>query len=376
MGLESVIRKHGAEACVGCGKCTYSCPVAHRYDSFSPRQVVEGILSGRNIDSDPGLWACVSCGACSDNCTNGVDFQAFVHEARTMVRAKNPPLQTHHGVIGRIMDLSSSRGLHPNTSGWVAPDLKLDERSPTLLFVGCTPYFDVVFRHFRPDLLELPRASVRLLNALGTEPRLLPSERCCGYDAYWLGDGERFEELARLNVEAVEAQGIEELVTFCPECLVTWRDLYPKVLGKLSFRVRSVVEIVGDAVENGKIGLSPNGGSFTYHDPCRLSKQSAVTKEPRAIIKSLGDLREMPRCGSSSACCGTAGWVNCDHTAKKLQMERLNEAEGTGVDVLVTSCPKCLIHLSCADAHHGAEMARRLAIEDIHVLASRALGRL
>lgn len=65
--------------------------------------------------------------------------------------------------------------------------------------------------------------------------------------------------------------------------------------------------------------------------------------------------------------------MNCDHTAKKVQMERLDEAGSTGAETLVTACPKCLVHLSCAKAHHGSELRRNIAIEDIHVLAARAL---
>ena len=94
---------------------------------------------------------------------------------------------------------------------------------------------------------------------------------------------------------------------------------------------------------------------------------------PDRSSATIGSLKDMPRSGAMSACCGTAGWVNCDHTAKRVQMERLNEAEGTGADTLITACPKCLIHLSCADRHHGAEMPRRISIDDIHVRAARAL---
>lgn len=163
------------------------------------------------------------------------------------------------------------------------------------------------------------------------------------------------------------------MAAFCPECPVTWRDLYPRRFGKLPFRVRSVVEVAAEKLGEGKLELSSDGCSFTYQDPCRLSKRSDITCEPTGIIEHIGDLRDMPRSGSSSACCGTAGRMSCDHTAKRVQMERLNEAGDTGADALVTACPKCLVHRSCADVHHGGELKKRIAIDDIHVQAARGL---
>ena len=371
MDLKVLVRKHGADACMGCGRCTYSCVAAQRHEGFSPRRVVEDALNGKKVQESAGLWACTACGACSQFCNAEVDFPGLVRELRAAGRKDNIPLPAHHGVLGRVAKLSASNA--PETAGWVTPDLELDGGSDTLLFVGCTPYFDVVFNYFRQDLLEIPRSAVRLLNVMGIRPRLLASERCCGHDAHWSGDQALFERLARANVEAIKASGIKEIIAFCPECLVTWRDLYPRLVGDLGIRVRSVMEVLQEGRSSGRLKLQQGEELFTYQDPCRLSKGKAIVEEPRQILRAIGRLKDMPRSGAMSACCGTAGWVNCDHTAKKVQMERLNEAEGTGADTLITACPKCLIHLSCADRHHGAEMPRRIKIDDIHVRAARAL---
>ncbi len=373
MDLERLVRKYGADACIGCGRCTYSCVAAQRYEGFSPRSVVENALNGKQVKRTAALWACTACGACSQLCNADVDFPGLVRELRAAGQKDNVPLAAHHGVLGRVAKLSSSSA--PQAAAWVTPDLELDEGSDTLLFVGCTPYFDVVFNYFRSDLLEIPRASVRLLNALDIRPRLLSSERCCGHDAFWSGDDALFDRLARANVDAVKAAGIKEIMAFCPECLVTWRDLYPQILGDTGIRVRSVMEVVQEGLCSGRLDLRKGEELFTYQDPCRLSKGTPVIEAPRHILRTIGRLEDMPRSGVMSACCGTAGWVNCDHTAKKVQMERLNEAESTRADTLITACPKCLIHLSCADRHHGAEMPRRIRIEDIHVRAARALER-
>jgi Fe-S oxidoreductase len=49
-----------------------------------------------------------------------------------------------------------------------------------------------------------------------------------------------------------------------------------------------------------------------------------------------------------SVCCGVSAFATCDEASKKMQINRIMEAKKTGADVLVTSCPKCLIHLNCS----------------------------
>lgn len=370
-----LVRRHRAEACIGCGRCTYACVAAQRCETFSPRKIVEEALDRKRVENAPGLWACTSCGACSQVCNADVDFPELVRELRSVARKDQLPCPAHHGIMGRVVKMTARTDLVPRKADWVTPDLELDENSDTLLFVGCTPYFDVVLNYIRQDLLEIPRSAVRLLNAAGIRPRILSSERCCGHDAYWAGDDALFQKLARANIDEVRKLGVKRIVAFCPECVSCWKDLYPRLEKDLHIETKSVVEVVSEAVAAGTLKLRQGEEILTYQDPCFFSKGAGVVEQPRRVIRSVGRLEDMPRSREMSACCGTAGWVECDHTAKKVQMERLKEAADTGAGTLLTACPKCLIHLSCADKHHGAEMAKRIKLEDIHVRAAKALVR-
>jgi Fe-S oxidoreductase len=71
---------------------------------------------------------------------------------------------------------------------------------------------------------------------------------------------------------------------------------------------------------------------------------------PRKVIQSLQnvELVEMERNREMSLCCGVSAWTNCKSHSKQMQIERLMEAKATGAEVLMTSCPKCNIHLKCA----------------------------
>lgn len=305
-----------------------------------------------------------------------MSFHEFVRETRPSIRRSIPPETTHSDILHIIQNLTSLDHIKPRTNNWMTSDLELDERSSTLLFVGCTPYYDVIFRHLRNDLLEIPRSSTRLLNTLGIRPRVLEQERCCGHDAYWLGDEERFRKLAEANVDAIERTGVDRVVVFCPECYVTLRQLYPKLLGPLGFQVENLTVMLADALRKGEIDFAGSAGTLTYHDPCRLARHAGITEEPRALLKKFSTLVEMPRFGTMSPCCGTSCWINCDASTKVWQSERLREAKMTKADSLVTSCPKCLLHFSCA-MHDSASGVPDWSIpmDDIHVLAAKNISK-
>jgi Fe-S oxidoreductase len=50
-------------------------------------------------------------------------------------------------------------------------------------------------------------------------------------------------------------------------------------------------------------------------------------------------------------CCGTSAWTECSSCSKTMQIERLQEAMQTGAQTLITACPKCQIHLTCAKSN-------------------------
>jgi heterodisulfide reductase subunit D len=372
--LDQRIDAYGASKCVDCGRCTYACPASQIGGDFSPRGIMEKMELTGKVPVNKDIWLCMTCKQCTQICQFGVQFHEVVREIRPELGRALPPEPNHGGAPEALERLTAMPNIHPRKQRWMTPDLRIDETSGTLLFVGCTPFFDVIFRYLRNDLLEIPRSTVRLLNAVGVSPRLLADERCCGHDSYWLGDEELFEKVARLNVEAVERLGINELVAFCPECAATWKQLYPKAVGKLSFDVRSTSEVLAEALGEGRLRFDSTEEKLTFQDPCRLGRHVGVYDEPRQLISSLGRLEDMPRSREMAACCGNSSFVNCGSQTRLWQLERINEAAGTGASRLVTACPKCLIHMTCA-LNEGVQLVERVKMPliDLHVLAASAL---
>jgi Fe-S oxidoreductase len=83
----------------------------------------------------------------------------------------------------------------------------------------------------------------------------------------------------------------------------------------------------------------------------------------------------MQRNGSDAQCCGTSGFIHCDAGSRRLQAERLRDAGQTGARKLLTACPKCLIHFTCAQTEDRRREGTAPAIEvqDLTVFAAKTL---
>ena len=90
-------------------------------------------------------------------------------------------------------------------------------------------------------------------------------------------------------------------------------------------------------------------GSVTYHDPCYLGRHNQVYTPPRELIGATGvTLTEMPRNSDRSFCCGAGGarmWME-EKVGKRINLERTDEALGTGAKTIVTGCPFCRVMLT------------------------------
>ena len=251
-------------------------------------------------------------------------------------------------MITRIMTDSN---LTPNILGdWFPSKLKIQDKGEYAYFVGCLPIFDQVFGNFGVKYSDTSVAAVAILNNLGISPAVVKDGKCCGHDRLWSGDVDTFKKLAEYNLKAINRTGASTLITTCAECYRTFKLDYTEYFGKLPFEVVHMSEFLADQINNGKLDYPAiEEMKVTYHDPCRLGRQTGVFDAPRTVIKSVPELKfvEMERNREDSLCCGTSSFLSCNDYAKAIRVDRMNEAERTGADILVTTCPKCQIHFNC-----------------------------
>jgi len=374
--FEAIIAQTHAAACLECGKCTATCPVARLDSNFSPRRLVEEVVKGRpeEVLHNAAVWACLTCRACHERCPMGVEYISFVRGVRALARSKGEPAPcSHSGLLQTIMRLMANPSYSPERLGWLEDGLEVSTDGETLYFVGCLPYFQVVFADLEVPAVDIARSVVRLLNAAGERPQVLPNERCCGHDLLWQGDIDTFQRLAEQNRAAIQQSGARRIVTACAECARTLALDYPAFGYDLGIEVLHLSQWLAKAMEEGRLSLSRAEQRLTYQDPCRLGRHLGEYQAPRTVLAALGEVVEMPHSGRLAQCCGTSAWTACGAMNKGLQVERLDEAASTAADLLVTACVKCQIHFLCAMDDPDVEERTRTEVLDLAQLAARGL---
>jgi len=357
----------GVLSCLECGKCTSVCPVSRIGGTFSPRSMMSRIVEGdyEGVTADGRMWDCLTCGLCQPRCPHNIDFSVYCRKLRgEAIKAGNEGSPSHDGALHQIMELMASSELRQKRMEWVPKEARIAERGDVLYFVGCQPYYDAYFNHLKLSLTRIGVSVLQILNQMGIEPVVMADERCCGHDLIWAGREKEFLDLAKLNVEAIKRTGAKKILFSCAECYRTLSKEYAEYLEPLDVEMQHMSEFLGDQISLGNLSFKENASTLTYHDPCRLGRQMGVIHEPRTVLKALaGDrFKEMERHGTSSVCCGTSSWMNCNMTSKKIQSARLKEAGGTGANTMITACPKCLIHFECTKTDENLPKECRIEI--------------
>jgi len=376
--LSSVINDTRIRLCLDCGKCTVVCPVT-RYDpEFNPRLIVQGALgqnSYRPVDQQ--IWACLTCNMCMERCNYNVKYTDFIRALRHQALAEGSDVQyTHGGTPQSVMHMMARRDIKQNRLNWLPEDIKIQKRSETAFFIGCAPYFDVIFNDLNLKTTESSKGALTLLNRVQIPFTLLANERCCGRDLLLMGDADGFLALAQANMQEFSRRGIKNIITSCPECYYTLKEDYPRFLSSWNINVKHITEVLAPFIESGELTLGKLEQRVTYHDPCTLGRYSRIFEPPRRILGLMDGLEvtEMADNREKALCCGASPWVHCGLVNKQIQKERLAQAGATGAQVLVTACPKCQIHLTCAQKNAENNDVCQIEIKDLYALAAQSLS--
>jgi heterodisulfide reductase subunit D len=379
VNLEEIIQETKTYNCLECGKCTSICPVAKYDPSYSPRGMIENALLGfgDELVFNKELFSCLTCYTCQQECPSDVDFPVFVRRARGMAQDKGQHgVCAHSGQLQSLARLMTSPAIKQKRLDWLSKEYRVSEDSDVLLWVGCAPYFAPIFDDLEFNALDITKAALRTLNALGIEPKLLPNEKCCGHDALWTGDVDTFKRLAEYNAAQIKEAGVKKIVFSCPEGYRTFKLDYPNFVN-LGCEVQHISEFVAEKIGENGVKFKEIKKKVTYQDPCRLGRHMGVYDAPRKVLGSIPgiELVEMKHSGPESICCGTSAFTNCDSYSNMLRVERLSEAVETGAELLITTCPKCQTHFRCAMLDKGEEHrpTPKIQIMDLASLVASAI---
>ena len=174
---------------------------------------------------------------------------------------------------------------------------------------------------------------------------------CCGLPAHTYGDDHATRRLAEKNLNLIDPGELDVIVTDCSSCaaflkkyaaLFAEGDPLHEKAGQLASRVRDLVEMLPSL--EARPGDRREPAIATYHDPCPASRGQKLVNEPREILRSIPGIeyRELPE---ADWCCGGAGSYALGHYDLSMQVldRKIDNVEKTSAELLVTSCPACMI---------------------------------
>ncbi|MEM3405845.1 MAG: (Fe-S)-binding protein [Candidatus Pacearchaeota archaeon] len=232
----------------------------------------------------------------------------------------------------------------------------LKNRGNILYYPGCLTKF---------VLNDIEENYKKILRKIGIDFIMLKDlEVCCGNPILNSGHEKEAKELAQKNFNLFKERGVSKIITNCPACFYMFKNNYPKLINKWDIEVEHITQSIDKAIKEGKIDIKKLNVPITYHDPCHLSRYSNVYEEPRNIIKSIGNLKEMKLTKNYSFCCGGGSGVksNYPELANSIAKERVKMAKETNAKLLCTSCPMCYLNLK--------ENSKDLEVKEISQLIS------
>jgi Fe-S oxidoreductase len=252
--------------------------------------------------------------------------------------------------------------------GRAAPVAGEAESLDYVYWTGCAANYDV-------RIAAIVRATVRVLRAGGLRVRFLGEEEACTGDAARrLGEEGLFQQLALQNIETLQRHGAARVVTHCAHCFHVFRNEYPK-LGA-DFEVVHHSELIARLIDDGRVRLKPRHAvPVTLHDSCYVGRYNRIFDAPRTALRAAygGGVREMPRHGPQSFCCGAGGanyWYDVPNK-EPVGVLRAREALATGARVIAAECPFCVKMLE--QGAKTVDPSDQLQVKDIAELVAEAL---
>jgi Fe-S oxidoreductase len=148
-----------------------------------------------------------------------------------------------------------------------------------------------------------------------------------------------YKRNAEKIVEFLELNAIDEIVTPCPGCYRTLKDI------KKTVKVVHTVEKFAELID--KLNVAKLSCTVTYHDPCELGRFCGIFDAPRKVLETISNFVEMNENRFESNCCGAGGALLAvaPHISERIALTRIDDALNTGAEILATACPYCEIQL-------------------------------
>ncbi len=387
--------------CVHCGFCLPTCPTyllwGEEMDSPRGRIALMKMASREQIGMTPNfalhIDQCLGCMACVTACPSGVQYDKLIEATRGQVERRHPrtlPDRAFRSLLfalfphperlrvllpalwlyqksgaARLLDSRLGRAYIParlRAMASVLPPVRLAGRAETPaavipargqkrmrvgMLLGCVQrvFFD-----------DVNAATVRVLTAEGCEVVVPQTQGCCGALSVHAGREDEGLDYARHLIDAFDAANVDAIVVNVAGCGSTMKDYgyllrddpaYAERAATFSAKVRDVSEVLAELEPVAPRNAIPL--RVAYHDACHLRHGQGITKQPRAVLRSIPSL-EVAEIPEAEICCGSAGIYNLVEPgpAAELGERKARNILSTRPEAIVASNPGCLLQISAA----------------------------
>jgi Fe-S oxidoreductase len=360
------------------------------------RKLVADAIEGGIIDPEV-LWSCTTCGACVEQCPVDIEHVDHIIDMRryqVLIESEFPSELA--GLFKNLENKGNPWGQNSKDRlNWInemdfdipvfGQDADSFQDYEYLFWVGCAGAYEDRAKKTTKAVAELLATAGVKFMVLGAD------ETCTGDSARRAGNEFLFQQLAMQNIETLNNvfDGVEQskrkIVVTCAHCFNALGNEYPQVGG--DYEVVHHTQLLNRLVRQKKlIPVASVSQDITYHDPCYLGRHNKVYDAPRELMAASGsNLKEMPRHGERSMCCGAGGarmWME-ENIGKRINIDRVDEALATNPKKIATGCPFCRVMLTDGvtarqegGAHEGVEVVdvAQLMLESITRVESSVLG--
>ena len=356
-----IVEKHRAK-CKKCGLCLEVCP---RYKDLDLLDRLYGYLEGSSEIDEESLLRCLTCGLCPAACPEGLGIKMLISPARQKWVSEN-------GLSDRqtMVDPEAENNLFKKIAEMDETPAYKESSGSVVYFPGCAgTYINKIMAQAAAALLEKASVDYTVLSGV---------EYCCGAVSAGAGDLEPIRRNGPRNIEEIRKRGAKTLITACPGCFKAFKDIYPRIFGKLDFEVMHVSQYLELLIRKNK--LAPRAilkHRVFYHDPCHLTRGMGVHQEARDVLESIEGTELANKTPENSACCGFGGGVRVNYPSESLVVasDRYRAAKELGCDIIVTNCGGCMQNLIEAGKEvTEAEKEEKIKIFDLAEYLSLACG--
>jgi glycolate oxidase iron-sulfur subunit len=202
-------------------------------------------------------------------------------------------------------------------------------------------------------LAGVNRATVRVLQRNGYEVHFPPGQTCCNAAALHSGDTAFARDLARQNIDAFAGGDFVAIINNAGGCgaslksydhLLADDPAYAAKAHDFVAKVKDISEFLFDHLHNPPTGRVQ--ARVTYVDSCHLRHGQKISKQPRALLRSIPGL-ELIELSQPDMCCGSAGIYNLLQPAMANEVldRKLADVRSTNAGIIVTANTGCYMQM-------------------------------